>query len=77
MHPGAQAPFERGAIVSLVHLLSKHSAEMGGFGLGWTVADNAFHRVVHCTAPAGLRDGTPLNVVVPIGQLGRLRLRVL
>lgn len=56
MHPVAQAPSEQGAIVSSAHLVSKHSAEMSGFELGLTVADNAFHHwVVHCTAPAAAR----------------------
>ena len=52
-------------IVSSAHLVSKRSAEMSEFEFGLIVAGNAFHRwVVHCMAAAGLRDLTPLDVVV-------------
>src|SRR5690606_14506957 len=56
---------ERAPIVSSSHLVSTHSAEMSEFEFGLIVAGNAFHRwVVHCMAAAGLRDLTPLDVVV-------------
>lgn len=52
-------------IVSSAHLVSDSSAEMSEFEFGLIVAGNAFHRwVVHCMAAAGLRDLTPLDVVV-------------
>ena len=55
----------RGPIVSSAHLVSDRSAEMSEFEFGLIVAGNAFHRwVVHCMAAAGLRDLTPLDVVV-------------
>ena len=52
-------------IVSSAHLVSPQSAEMSEFEFGLIVAGNAFHRwVVHCMAAAGLRDLTPLDVLV-------------
>ena len=52
-------------IVSSAHLVSEHSAEMSEFEFGLIVAGNAFHRwVVHCMSAAGLRDLTPLDVLV-------------
>ena len=62
--PGApQEP--KAPIVSSAHLVSARSAEMSEFEFGLIVAGNAFHRwVVHCMAAAGLRDLTPLDVVV-------------
>ena len=55
----------RAPIVSSAHLVSSRSAEMSEFEFGLIVAGNAFHRwVVHCMAAAGLRDLTPLDVVV-------------
>ena len=67
--PVAVAPVARTAagspIVSSAHLVSDRSAEMSEFEFGLIVAGNAFHRwVVHCMAAAGLRDLTPLDVVV-------------
>ena len=56
---------DAGPIVSSAHLVSAHSAEMSEFEFGLIVAGNAFHRwVVHCMSAAGLRDLTPLDVVV-------------
>ncbi len=53
------------AIVSSAHLVSPRSAEMSEFEFGLIVAGNAFHRwVVHCMAAAGLKDLTPLDVLV-------------
>ena len=53
------------SIVSSAHLVSAQSAEMSEFEFGLIVAGNAFHRwVVHCMAAAGLKDLTPLDVVV-------------
>ena len=55
----------RPAIVSSAHLVSEHSAEMSEFEFGLIVAGNAFHRwVVHCMSAAGLKDLTPLDVIV-------------
>lgn len=52
-------------IVSSAHLVSEHSAEMSEFEFGLIVAGNAFHRwIVHCMTAAGLRDLTPLDVLV-------------
>ena len=52
-------------IVSSAHLVSPDSAEMSEFEFGLIVAGNAFHRwVIHCMAAAGLKDLTPLDVLV-------------
>lgn len=52
-------------IVSSAHLVSPRSAEMSEFEFGLIVAGNAFHRwIVHCMSAAGLRDLTPLDVLV-------------
>ena len=65
MKPAARAPSESVSIVSSAHLVSDQSAEMSEFEFGLIVAGNAFHRwVVHCMSAAGLRDLTPLDVVV-------------
>lgn len=56
---------ERSPIVSSAHLASPHSSEMSEFEFGLIVAGNAFHRwVVHCMSAAGLKDLTPLDVLV-------------
>ena len=52
-------------IVSSAHLVSPDSAEMSEFEFGLIVAANAFHRwIIHCMAAAGLKDLTPLDVLV-------------
>lgn len=52
-------------IVSSAHLMSPHSSEMSEFEFGLIVAGNAFHRwVTHCMSAAGLKDLTPLDVLV-------------
>ena len=52
-------------IVSSAHLVSPRSSEMSEFEFGLIVAGNAFHRwVVHCMSAAGLKDLTPLDVLV-------------
>ncbi|WP_295856286.1 winged helix DNA-binding protein [uncultured Xylophilus sp.] len=52
-------------IVSSAHLVSAQSAEMSEFEFGLVIAGNAFHRwIVHCMSGAGLRDLTPLDVLV-------------
>lgn len=52
-------------IVSSAHLISPRSAEMSEFEFGLIVAGNAFHRwIVHCMSAAGLKDLTPLDVLV-------------
>lgn len=58
-------PQKSAPIVSSAHLVSEHSAEMSEFEFGLIVAGNAFHRwIVHCMTAAGLRDLTPLDVLV-------------
>lgn len=52
-------------IVSSAHLVSPDSAQMSEFEFGLIVSGNAFHRwVVHCMSAAGLKDLTPLDVLV-------------
>jgi predicted MarR family transcription regulator len=52
-------------IVSSAHLVSPDSAQMSEFEFGLIVAGNAFHRwVTHCMSAAGLKDLTPLDVLV-------------
>jgi len=65
----AQAPAIRPAgatpIVSSAHLVSPQSAELSEFEFGLIVAGNAFHRwITHCMSAAGLKDLTPLDVLV-------------
>ena len=56
---------ERSPIVSSAHLVSPKSAEMSEFEFGLIVAGNAFHRwIAHCMSAAGLKDLTPLDVLV-------------
>ena len=58
-------PVESGPIVSSAHLVSPRSAEMSEFEFGLIVAGNAFHRwIAHCMSAAGLKDLTPLDVLV-------------
>jgi predicted MarR family transcription regulator len=55
----------RSPIVSSAHLVSPKSAEMSEFEFGLIVAGNAFHRwIAHCMSAAGLKDLTPLDVLV-------------
>jgi hypothetical protein len=59
------APLVTSPIVSSAHLVSADSAEMSEFEFGLIVAGNAFHRwIIHCMAAAGLKDLTPLDVLV-------------
>ena len=59
------ATADRASIVSSAHLVSERSAEMSEFEFGLIVAGNAFHRwVAHCMSAAGLKDLTPLDVIV-------------
>lgn len=52
-------------IVSSAHLVSPRSAELSEFEFGLIVAGNAFHRwIAHCMSAAGLKDLTPLDVLV-------------
>jgi predicted MarR family transcription regulator len=52
-------------IVSSAHLVSPRSAEMSEFEFGLIVSGNAFHRwITHCMSAAGLKDLTPLDVLV-------------
>lgn len=63
--PLDKAGAERSPIVSSAHLVSLHSSEMSEFEFGLIVAGNAFHRwIVHCMSAAGLKDLTPLDVLV-------------
>jgi len=58
-------PANANPIVSSAHLVSPDSAEMSEFEFGLIVAGNAFHRwIIHCMAAAGLKDLTPLDVLV-------------
>ncbi|MDB6002658.1 MAG: hypothetical protein JWP52_4357 [Rhizobacter sp.] len=55
----------RKEIVSSSHLVSPHSMELSEFEFGLIVSNNAFSRwVVHCMSAAGLRELTPLDVLV-------------
>ena len=61
----AATPKAATPIVSSAHLVSPESAEMSEFEFGLIVAGNAFHRwIVHCMTAAGLKDLTPLDVLV-------------
>jgi predicted MarR family transcription regulator len=52
-------------IVSSAHLVSPQSAELSEFEFGLIVSGNAFERwIVHCMSAAGLKDLTPLDVLV-------------
>ena len=52
-------------IVSSAHLVSPRSAEMSEFEFGLIVAGNAFHRwISHCMSAAGLKELTPLDVLL-------------
>jgi predicted MarR family transcription regulator len=67
--PPAPAPAVRPAgttpIVSSAHLVSPQSAELSEFEFVLIVAGNAFHRwIAHCMSAAGLKDLTPLDVLV-------------
>jgi len=58
-------PKAKAGIVSSAHLVSPHSRELSEFEYGLIVSNNAFSRwVVHCMSAAGLRDLTPLDVLV-------------
>ena len=62
--PAVPAP-QSNPIVSSAHLVSPQSAELSEFEFGLIVAGNAFHRwIVHCMSAAGLKDLTPLDVLV-------------
>lgn len=62
---GVVAPAGAPPIVSSAHLVSPRSAEMSEFEFGLIVAGNAFHRwIAHCMSAAGLKDLTPLDVLV-------------
>ena len=61
----AALPAPARPIVSSAHLVSPRSAELSEFEFGLIVAGNAFHRwIVHCMSAAGLKDLTPLDVLV-------------
>ena len=65
MKSASKPTAESGPIVSSAHLVSAQSAEMSEFEFGLIVASNAFNRwVVHCMVAAGLKDLTPLDVLV-------------
>jgi predicted MarR family transcription regulator len=52
-------------IVSSAHLVSEKSAELSEFEFGLMIASEAFHRwIVRCMAAAGVRDLSPLDVMV-------------
>lgn len=59
----AEAPHHE--IVSSAHLVSPRSKELSEFEFGLIVSNNAFSRwIVHCMSAAGLRELTPLDVLV-------------
>jgi len=63
--PATDRPQRSAPIVSSAHLVSQQSAELSEFEFGLIVAGNAFHRwITHCMSAAGLRDLTPLDVLV-------------
>ena len=63
--PAARVAAQTPPIVSSAHLVSPRSAEMSELEFGLIVAGNAFHRwVAHCMSAAGLKDLTPLDVLV-------------
>lgn len=53
------------ALVSSAHLVSRRSQQLSEFEFGLILASNAFMRwVVRCMAAAGLKDLTPLEVLL-------------
>jgi predicted MarR family transcription regulator len=63
--PKIAAQAQSARIVSSAHLVSPKSSEMSEFEFGLIVAGNAFHRwIAHCMSAAGLKDLTPLDVLV-------------
>jgi hypothetical protein len=55
----------REQIVSSAHLVSPRSKQLSEFEYGLIVSNNAFSRwIVHCMSAAGLRELTPLDVLV-------------
>jgi predicted MarR family transcription regulator len=64
----AEAPLEPVVprlFVSSSHLVSPRSQELSEFEFGLILVSNAFHRwVVRCMAAAGLKDLTPLEVLL-------------
>ena len=61
----ATVQVSKSPIVSSAHLVSPQSAEMSEFEFGLIVAGNAFHRwVMHCMRAAGLKELTPLDVLI-------------
>lgn len=65
LSPSAASAASSQPIVSSAHLVSPRSAEMSEFEFGLIVSGNAFHRwIAHCMSAAGLKDLTPLDVLV-------------
>lgn len=66
--PVGPAPEDRAQhpqIVSSAHLVSPRSKQLSEFEFGLIVSNNAFSRwMVHCMSAAGLRELTPLDVLV-------------
>jgi predicted MarR family transcription regulator len=61
----ADAPIVPRLFVSSSHLVSPRSQELSEFEFGLIVASNAFMRwVVRCMAAAGLKDLTPIDVLL-------------
>ena len=59
------APVVPRLFVSSSHLVSPRSRELSEFEFGLILVSNAFHRwVVRCMAAAGLKDMTPLEVLL-------------
>jgi predicted MarR family transcription regulator len=62
---GAPAPVVPRLFVSSAHLVSPKSQELSEFEFGLILVSNAFMRwVVRCMAAAGLKDLTPLDVLL-------------
>lgn len=59
------APFAASAIVSSAHLAKGARPELSQFEYGLIIAEHAFNRwVVRCMAAAGMKDMTPMEVLV-------------
>ena len=59
------APFSASAIVSSAHLAKGARPELSQFEYGLIIAEHAFNRwVARCMAAAGMKDMTPMEVLV-------------
>jgi predicted MarR family transcription regulator len=61
----SSAPFSASAIVSSAHLAKGARPELSQFEYGLIIAEHAFNRwVARCMAAAGMKDMTPMEVLV-------------